>query len=120
MLTTVTDILKNGCHKTKMSCYKRQFFVEPVKHYCPKHDFSTDIRYAELCQPLNYRDIEVAKRVSIGDIGLDASLHAVDPTLSAKSLCTIRSRMSAKPGWGDLTDYLTRLFFDYKFPGDPH
>ncbi len=114
----VTEILPNGCHKTKMVQYTGKFPVEPVRHFIPKHDFSQDIRYAELCAPLNYRDIEFAKRASVGDIGMDASLHAVCPTLSKSSLVTSRSRISAKDGFHDLKDYLKRLCFEHKFTGD--
>lgn len=114
----VTEILKNGCHKTKMVRYRNAFGVEPVKHFCPKHDFSTDIRYAELCAPLDYRDIEFAKRASIGDIAVEASLQEVCPGLSKKSLSATRSRIFAKTGFRDLYDFLKRLCFDYKFTGD--
>lgn len=113
-----TEILKNGIHRTKMLTYKGKHTIQPVLYFMPRHDFSKDIRYADLCEPLTYREIEVAKRYSYGQItGLDA-MREVCPKLSEKSFGTAFNRMSCKPEFKELWIYLKKLAFEYQFQGD--
>ena len=113
-----TDSTKSGMHKSKMAVYKGKGKVVPVPYFIPQHDFSTDIQFAELCEPLNFREIEVAKRYSYGNISGPLALHDVSPQLLELSTRTSFVRMSKKPGFKELSTYLKRLAFDYKFTGD--
>lgn len=111
-------IHKNGCHKGKFAEYSGKYVVHSVQYFIPQHDFSLDPRYAELCEPLDYRDIEFAKRYSVGGVTQNQALHEIQPNLSPHSVQTIRCRIAAKAGWKALVDYLKRLAVDYKFAGD--
>lgn len=112
------EITKHGCHKAKMAVYKGKFRIHAVQFFIPAHDFSTDYRFAELCAPLDYREIEYCKRYSIGNVNQDEALHDINPKLCANALKTTRCRMTVKPEVQALVAYLKRLTLEYKFTDD--
>lgn len=112
------DIGENGIHLTKKSKDRTRSKVVPVSYYCPDYDFSNDAEYERLCEPLTYRDIELAKAHSMGENRIGSkSASEVCPGLSPRQ-CRYRWQKSAeKPAFKALLGYLTKLCYEQQFTG---
>lgn len=111
------DIGENGIHIGKRSRDRSKSQVVPVEYYCPDHDFSNDAEYERLCEPLTYRDIELAKAHSVGGRTGAESAKEVCPGLSARQLQYRWQKAAEKPPFKELLIYLTKLCHDQEFSG---
>lgn len=112
-----TEITKDGLHKTKMKKSRALTKIVPVSYFIPSHDFSQDPIYAELCEPLSFRDIEVAKLRSVGNMAGHACFHTVCPDLTESSCRNLFTRANKAQAFKDLVDYLKTLAFEHDYTG---
>lgn len=112
-----TEITKSGIHKTKALKDRARTKVVPVSFFIQGHDFSMDPKYAELCEPLNYREIEFAKRYSFGDIAAWKATREICPQLSHWACQSAFNRAHLKPAFKELLTYLKEVALEHSFTG---